>query len=165
MAIPKVKAANKAGLTTLENQALEESTKSRRTKGVEIMTPQMEFMKLFIKTAEEHCNLDTGISLQELPDENSLYAELGSVFTDTTYYDKSALWTFPVRLLCQNTDPCRCLEQLSDICNYYQRLKEYPQGETFAWLDTVTVKETGKINRDENGMYHYSCILNCKVYF
>lgn len=149
----------------MENQALEESIPSRHTKGVEIMTPQTEFLNLFIKTAEEHCNLDTGISLKELSSENGLYAELGSVFTNTTYYDKSAVWTFPVLLMCQHTDQERCLEQLSDICNYYQRLKVYPQGETFAWLDTAIVKETSKTDRNENGMYHYSCILNCKVYF
>lgn len=129
------------------------------------MTPQIEFMELFVREAEEHCNLDTDISLEELSNENSMYAELGSGFTDTAYYDKSTVRTFPVLLMCRHVSQERCLEQLSDICNYYQRLKEYPQGETFAWLDTVIAKEPSKIGRDEDGVFHYSCILNCKVYF
>lgn len=35
---------------------------------------------------------------------------------------------------------------------------------TFAWLNTEIAKEPSKIGRDEDGVYHYSCILNCKIY-
>lgn len=129
------------------------------------MKPQIEFMEVFAKTAEDNCDLDSDISLKELSNRNSLYAELGSGFTDTTYYDKSTVRIFPVLVMCRHADQSRCLEQLSDICNYLQHLKDYPKGETFAWLDTVIAKEPSKIGRDEDGVYHYSCILNCTVYF
>ena len=33
------------------------------------MTPQTELLELIVKTAEENCDLDTPISLEELPAE------------------------------------------------------------------------------------------------
>ncbi len=129
------------------------------------MTPQAEFMEVLAKTAEENCALDSHISLKELSAENSLYAELGSGFVDATYYDKSTVKIFPVLFLCRNADQKRCLEQLAGICNYFQRLKKYPSGESFQWLDAEIANEPSKIGRDEDGVYHYSCILNCKLFY
>lgn len=129
------------------------------------MTPQTEFIQVFADTVENNCNLDSKISLKELSKQNSLYAELGEGFTDSVYYDKSAVRVFPVLILARNKNQERALEQLCEICNCLQRFKEYPKGATFAWLDTEIAKEPSKIGRDEDGTYHYSCILNCKVYF
>lgn len=129
------------------------------------MIPQTELLDLICKTAEDNCRLDGKISLKELSVKNSLYAELGEGFTETTYWDKSTVKTMPVLFLCRNKSQERCLEQLSDICNYLQRLKSYPQGKSFSWLDTIISKEPSKIGRDEDGTWHYSCILNCKIYY
>lgn len=134
-------------------------------KGDEELTPQIELLQLIASEAEGHCSLDGPVSLKELSAANSLYAEFGDGITNDTYYDKSTVKTVPVLFLCRNTDQRRCLEQLGDICNYFQRLKVYPQGETFAWLDTEIAKEPSKIGRDEDGVYHYSCILNNKIYY
>lgn len=129
------------------------------------MTPGIELLELLTSTAEENCNLDSQISLDELSASNSLYAELGEGFTETTYYNKTTVKTVPVLFLCRNTSQQRCIEQLSDICNYFQRLKQYPQGEAFTWLNTEIAKEPSKIGRDEDGTWHYSCILNNKLYY
>lgn len=129
------------------------------------MTPQREFLELLSETAEQALDLDSPIDLEELSPGNSLYAELGSGFTGTTYYDKSTVRTFPVLFLCRNKSQVRCLEQLDGICNYFQRLKKYPCGRKFVWLDTEVAKEPSKIGRDEDGTYYYSCVLNCKLYF
>lgn len=129
------------------------------------MTPGIEFLELLTRTAEEYCNLDSQISLDELSAGNSLYAELGEGFTETTYYNKSTVKTIPVLFLCRNVSQTRCIEQLSEICNYFQWLKQYPQGEGFSWLNTEIAKEPSKIGRDEDGTWHYSCILNNKIYY
>lgn len=129
------------------------------------MTPQTEFLELLVKTAEDNCTLDSGISLRELSSENSLYAELGEGFASAQYYDKSEVKTLPVLILCRNADQKRCVEQLNEICNYFQGLKAYPEGSTFSWIDTEVAKGPSKIGRDEDGTYHYSCILNCKIFF
>lgn len=129
------------------------------------MSPQEEFLELLINTVEAHCDLDSNVSLDELPKEGGLYAELGQGFAQTTYFNKTQVKVLPVLLLCRNADLQRCAGQLYSICNYLQRLKEYPQGETFRWLDTEIAKEPSRIGRDEDGSYHYSCILNCKIYF
>ena len=129
------------------------------------MTPQTELLELIAKTAEENCELDTEISLKELPAAGGLYAELGDGVLDTAYYDKSTVKVIPVLFLCRHRDQKRGLEELAVISSYFQRLKKYPQGETFAWLDTEIAKEPNKIGRDEDGVYHFSCILNCKIYY
>lgn len=128
------------------------------------MTPQTEFIQVFADTVENNCNLDTKISLKELSKQNSLYAELGEGFTDSVYYDKSAVRVFPVLVLARNKNQERALEQLCEICNYLQRLRKYPKGTTFSWMDAEIAKEPSKIGRDEDGAYHYSCILNCKIF-
>jgi len=129
------------------------------------LTPQVDFMQELAKAAEQNCDLDSNISLEELSPGNSLYAELGDGYTETTYWDKQTVRMIPVLFLSRHIDQTRCLDQLASICNYFQRLKKYPQGQSFAWLDATIAKEPSKIGRDEDGMYHYSCILNCKLYF
>lgn len=108
--------------------------------------------------------LDTGITLEELPAEGGIYAELGDGFEESTSYNKQEVKVIPVLFLCRHPDQKRCLEQLCEISGYLQGLKQYPQGKTFAWLNTEIAKEPSKIGRDEDGVYHYSCILNCKIY-
>lgn len=129
------------------------------------MTPQTEFLNLLVETAEENCELDSGISLKELSAEGGLYAELGEGFADTQYFNKTEVKVLPVLILCRNADQQKCLEQLNAICNYFQKLKKYPQGSAFIWLNTDIAKGPAKIGRDEDGVYHYSCILNNKIFF
>ncbi len=129
------------------------------------MTTQIEFLECLANAAEDNCRLDSKISLNELSASNSLYAEVGDGFTETTYYDKSTVKTVPVLFLCRNKKQERCLEQLSDICDYFQQLKRYPQGKSFSWLDAAIAKEPSRIGRDEDGVYHYSCIINCKLFY
>lgn len=129
------------------------------------MTPISEFLNVIAETAEKECELNYPVSLEELPAEGGLYAEAGEGFVQSTYFNKTEIKTVPVLFLCRDVDQQRCLGQLESICNYFQRLKKYPSGETFSWLDAEIVKYPSKIGRDEDGVYHYSAILNCKLYF
>lgn len=133
--------------------------------GAERLTPLKDFLELLVKTVKKHCDLDRGISLEELSAENSLYAELGSGFTETAYYGKRTVKTIPVLFLCRNEDQGQCVAQLENICNCLQHMESYPQCETVAWMDSAIAKEPSKIGRDEDGVYHYSCILNNKIYY
>lgn len=129
------------------------------------MTPQTEFLQLVCETAEKNCSLDYKISPVELEPAGGLYAELGEGFGNGQYYDKSTVRTMPVLFLCRDSSQERCLDQLSEISNFLQSLKQYPQGKLIRWMNAETVKEPNKIGRDEGGMYHGSCIINCQVYF
>ena len=129
------------------------------------MTPQTELLDLLVDSLEANCNLGTGISLKELGKNGGIYAELGDGFTDTTYYNKQEVKTMPVLFLCRSKNQRQCLEWLNGICFYLQRLKEYPKGTCVSWLDTTIAKEPSKIGRDADGVYHYSCILNCKIFY
>lgn len=129
------------------------------------MEPLTELLELIVSTVEESCDLDSTISLKELHPDGGIYAEHGAGIGDKTYYDKSTEKTIPVLFLCRHSDQKRALEQLCSICNYLQRLRKYPQAQSFSWLDTTIAKEPNKIGRDEDGMYNFSCILNCKIYY
>lgn len=129
------------------------------------MAPITELLEVLSRAAEENCNLDSKVSLKELSPGNSLYAEAGDASAEDTYYDKSQVLAVPVLFLCRNKSQQRALEQLEIICNYFQRLKKYPSGETFSWLDTEITKHPSKVLRDEDGMYHYSCILRCRIFY
>lgn len=124
-----------------------------------------EFMEVLVNDAEQNCDLDTAISLEELSAQGGLYAEPGEGFADASYYDKSECKMVPVLFMCRSIDQTSCLRQLESICNYFQRLKKYPSGESFSWLNAEIAKYPSKIGRDEDGMCHYSAILNCKLYF
>lgn len=131
----------------------------------EDMSVLAEFLNLLADTAEKQCNLEYKISLEELKADGGIYVELGEGFTATEYYDKSTLKIIPVLFLCRDKSQQDCMEQLCKICDYLQRLKEYPSGKKFAWKDVKIAKEPNKIGRDEGGMYHYSCILNCQIFY
>lgn len=131
----------------------------------EDMSVLAEFLNLLADTVENHCDLEYEISLEELKADGGIYAELGEGFMATEYYDKSTLKTMPVLFMCRDKSQQTCMEQLCKICDYLQRLKEYPSGDTFAWKDVTIAKEPSKIGRDEGGMYHYSCILNCRIFY
>ncbi len=127
--------------------------------------PQAEFLELLCKTIEDNISLPYDISLKELEATGGIYAELGEGFTDSQYFDKSTILTMPVLFMCRDCDQKQGLEQLSKICNYLQRLKGYPNGSGFGWIDAAIAKQPSKIGRDEDGAYHFSCIINCRIYF
>lgn len=129
------------------------------------MTPVSEFMNVIAETAEKACSLSAPISLEELPAAGGLYAEAGEGFVQESFFDKTEVKMIPVLFLGRDADQRRCLGQLESICNYFQRLRKYPSGETFTWLNAEISKYPSKIGRDEDGVYHYSAILNCKLYF
>ena len=123
-----------------------------------------ELLELIADTAEKNCSLGTEISLEELPKDGGIYAELGEGFTESVSYNKQEVKMIPLLFQCRHADQKRCFEQLCEIAGYLQGLKKYPLGKSFSWLDTTVAKEPSKIGRDEDGVYHYSCILNCKIY-
>ena len=129
------------------------------------MSVLAEFLDLLADTVEKQCDLEYEISLEELKADGGIYAELGEGFTETEYYNKSTLKTIPVLFMCRDKSQQNCMEQLCKICDYLQRLKEYPSGNTFAWKDVTIAKEPSKIGRDEGGMYHYSGIFNCQIFY
>lgn len=115
----------------------------------EDMSVLAEFLDLLADTVEKQCDLEYEISLEELKADGGIYAELGEGFTETEYYNKSTLKTIPVLFMCRDKSQQNCMEQLCKICDYLQRLKEYPSDNTFAWKDVTIAKEPSKIGRDE----------------
>lgn len=129
------------------------------------MQPLTEFLELIISTVEQNCDLGLEISYEEIPTEGGLYVEFGEESICKTYYDKTTEKEIPVIFMSRHSNYKNGLEQLCSICNYLQRLKEYPQGETFTWLDTSIAKEPRKISREEDGQFNFACTLICKIHY
>lgn len=138
---------------------------SESDEGKYLMNALSEFLTLIAETAEQNCDLKYPISLKELKKEGGIYAELGEGFADVRYYDKKEIRTVSVLFLCRDGDQSKCMGQLESISMYISRLKKYPEASSFCWLDAEIAKQPSKIGRDEDGTYHYSCILNCKLYY
>ncbi len=107
-----------------------------------------DFFDVLLNEIEQNCGLNTEISIRELKAKGGIYAELGQGFTDTVYYNKQTVKTVPVLFMCRHKSQKQCMEWLCSICDYLQRLKAYPRGKTFTWLDTTIAKEPNKIGRE-----------------
>lgn len=127
------------------------------------MAPQTKLMELLRKEIMEQCGVS--LSLDGLPADGGVSAELAPGYIDSLYYDKAAIRTIPVLLLSKGKDQKAVLDRLCEICNYIQRLKTYPQAAGFAWLDAETATEPNLVGRQEDGQYIYSAIINTKIYF
>lgn len=127
------------------------------------MEPQVELLNLIIETVQS--NLQITVSLDGLPADGGICAELAAGYNDGLYYDKSAVRILPVLFMSKNKDQQSCVNVLSRICNYFQSLKVYPSAESFSWLDAVTATEPNKTGKQEDGQYIYSAIMNMKIYF
>ena len=55
-----------------------------------------ELLELIADTAEKNCSLGTEISLEELPADGGIYAELGEGFTESVSYNKQEVKMIPV---------------------------------------------------------------------
>ena len=78
-----------------------------------------ELLEVITATVEGHCKLDTGITLEELPAEGGIYAELGDGFEESTSYNKQEVKVIPVLFLCRHPNQKRCLEQINEMKSYY----------------------------------------------
>ena len=61
-----------------------------------------ELREVITATVEEHCKLDTEITLEELSAEGGIYAELGEGFGESTSYNKQEIKVIPVLFLCRH---------------------------------------------------------------
>ena len=127
------------------------------------MEPQVELLNLIIERTQTV--LEIAVSLDGLPADGGICAELAAGYNDGLYYDKSAVRILPVLFMSKNKKQQTCVNDLSRICNYFQSLKVYPLAESFSWLDAVTATEPNKTGKQEDGQFIYSAIMNMKIYF
>lgn len=123
-----------------------------------------ELLEVFCDTAEKNCSLKYPISLKELEAEGGIYAEAGEGMAESKTYTKAATVQIPILILIRDTNQQTCISNLETLCNYFSKLKTYPKAKKFKWLDSDIGKYVSKIGRDADGTYHYSCIINCKIY-
>lgn len=124
----------------------------------------VNILNLIVDTLEGMGVLGGKISLEELPADGGLYAELGPGYNDALYYNKSSIRMIPVIFQSKSIDQAWCARQLDLIGDILQRLREYPQAEGCLWLDAVIASGPSKVGRQEDGQYIYTVTINTKFY-
>ena len=81
------------------------------------MEPQVELLNLIVETVQN--GLGLSISLNGLPADGGICAELAAGYNDGLYYDKSAVRILPVLFLSKNKDQQICVNDLSRIFTIY----------------------------------------------
>lgn len=127
------------------------------------MAAQTDFLDLVVDTVEQGCGL-FGISTDALVD-GGIYAWLDPGSNSAVYYNRSAIRLWPVSFMAKHIDQRTCIDQLTNICDYLQRLKQYPQRVGYAWLDATVSSYPTRVVRQEDGQYIYSCTINMQVYY
>ena len=127
------------------------------------MTPQVELLELIRKEISDSCKMP--LRLDGMPAKGGISAELAPGYTDSLYYDKSAIRIIPVLFMSKGKDQRTVVNDLCQVCNCLQRLKTYPQTDGFVWLDVETATEPNLVGRQEDGQYMYSAVMNAKIYF
>lgn len=124
----------------------------------------VDIINLIVDTLEKNAALSGKISLEELPSDGGLYAELGPGYNESLYYDKSAIRLIPVVFLAKSIDQAWCVQQLTQIGVCLQDLRQYPKAEGCNWMDAVFSTGPSKVGRQEDGQFIYTCTVNTKFY-
>lgn len=117
-----------------------------------------------LDTIESNISLSDSISLDTLPEDGGLYCEISPGYNSQEYFNRKNNKIIPFLFLYKNTDQTVCIDTLSSICNYIEKIKEYPQTSGFVWVNANVATTPNKIGKDER-FYIYSCIINIEVYY
>ncbi len=127
------------------------------------MNPQTELIELAAAMAEENCGIEK-IYLYGLSGEEGMYVEPGQGYTETVYYDKSAVRILPLRFFRKGTDRELCMEELSAVCNYLEGLSIYPEAQSFTWLDAIVSAQPRRDETKEEELIYF-CTIDCRVFY
>lgn len=108
---------------------------------------------------------DIGVALTELSDDGRIYLEIGAGITEKKYVRGPALFSIPILFLIKRPEreEAECLENLSEICNYYQKSRKSPADESYQGRGLEVATGPNKAARYEDGQVLYSCIINFKI--
>lgn len=121
-----------------------------------------EVLDLVIATIENNVELFDRISLNSLPEGNGLYCEISPGTNSQEYLNRSNNKKLPLLFMCKHTDQKICLNTLSSICNYIEKLNVYPADEGFKWINARVAETPNKTGRDER-YYTYSCTVEIEI--
>ena len=113
---------------------------------------------------ESNVGLFGSISLDTLPESNGLYCEITAGYNSQEYLNRMNNKIIPLLFLCKNDNQSICIDSLSQICDYIEKVKKYPQITEFQWINSTVATTPNKIGKDER-YYIYSCIINIEVYY
>jgi hypothetical protein len=129
------------------------------------MEPQVEMIDKVIDTLEDNLTLFSDIKIDGLPVDGGISCEISPGYNKDIYLNKQSSKIIPLLFLCKSSDQMTALNTLCMIGNYLQGLKEYPNGNTFDWLTAEVSSEPSLVEKQDDGQYIYSCVVDITIYF
>lgn len=129
------------------------------------MTPQVEMIHVVLSDIEANLSLFDRIRMNGLPSEGGISCEINQGYMKDIYLNKKVSKVIPLLFLCKHKNQITVYDTLCKIGNYLQDLKVYPKGTAFEWLNADVSSEPGLLEKQEDGQYIYSCIINITIYF
>lgn len=129
------------------------------------MEPQVEMINKVLDTIEGNLTLFDTVHIDGLPKNRGISCEIAPGYNKDIYLNKQASKIIPLLFLCKNNNQITALDTLFKIGNYLQRLKVYPNGMSFEWMNAEVSSEPSLIGKQDDGQYIYSCIVDITIYF
>ena len=129
------------------------------------MQPQTELITNIKNDIEKNFPSIGGVSLEELSDDGRMYIEIGAGTVDKKYIRGPVESMVPVLFMLKRpgSKEAKCLNDLSKVCNYYQKTRKPPAGESYKARNADIAAGPSKSARYEDGQVLYSCIINFKI--
>ena len=139
-------------------------TVTKSTKEEDIMQPQIEFSNI-VKSQIASLGLTGWNGLAAIPTSGGIGMELLAGYNSDIFLNKQADKIIPILFQSKKKTQQEAMSDLYVIGNYLQGLKEYPNGTTFIYNNAEVSTEPVFIEKDTNGYYLYSCVIDFKIYF
>lgn len=108
--------------------------------------------------------LSDTIDIGQLPEDGGIRFQFGPGTTNKTWLNKGNESTVVILGLAKNTNQLTALQDLDKICYYVESQKSYPiLTNGIEIVDVMTATRPQWVDKEDNGQYIYSMILNVKI--
>lgn len=128
------------------------------------MQPQIEFINKVIAQVKT-LSLTNFKGLAEIPTTGGINMEIVAGYNENIFLNKQSDKIIPILFQSKKLSQQEAMNDLYTIGNYLQGLKEYPNGTQFIYNNAEISTEPIFIEKDTNGYYLYSCVIDFKIYF
>lgn len=109
-------------------------------------------------------SLSDAFEVGQLPTDGGLRIQVGAGTTNKTWLDKGNESTIPLVAFAKNINQLTAIQDLDKTSRYLEGLKVYPDpGNGIEIVDIMINPRPQYIDKEDNGQYIYSMVLNVKI--
>lgn len=127
------------------------------------MQPQSEILQTVISTLTANTSIKS-IKINALPVNGGVCVEITSGGIKEEYFSRKTERNITLLFTSKNLMQNEAYDNLCEIANYLQSLKDYPNGTMFEWIRTE-INEPTLVTKQADGYYIYGCVIDIIAYF